>query len=135
MKEITLNSLTPCWSSVPVYFKDSSPFSLYSNIACDRFQEVVRCCQPDPTLKNQKSRFASPLFRGHQIESLHSNSPLECDLCYDFFFTFVSLPGNGNRSEKRIFIFSPAICKALWTSKKMLRITKCKSIIYHNDRF
>lgn len=95
---------------------------------------MVRCCQPDAIL-NQKSRFASPFFRGHHSESLHSNSPWSVTFAFDVFFTFVSLPGNGNRPERRIFIFSLAIFKVLWASKKMLRIAKCKSIIYRNDRF
>lgn len=58
-----------------------------------------------PTGCHFKTR-SQDLHQGHHVESLHSNSPLERDLRYDFFFTFASLPGNGYRRsmEKKLTV-------------------------------
>lgn len=101
-----------------------------SSIFSGRFQEVVRCCHPDAIFKAKVKICIKNLTSKVCIQIL----PWSVTSVYDFF-TFASLPGNGNRPERRKFIFSLAICKALWASKKMFRVTKCKSIVYHKDRF
>ena len=102
-----------------------------SSIFSGRFQEVVRCCHPDAIFKPKVKICIKNLTSKVCVQILPQSVTSVCD----FFFTFASLPGNGSRPERRKFIFSLAICKALWASKKMCRVTKCKSIIYHKDRF
>lgn len=122
------------WLTVPVYFKNSSLFSLYSSIFIDKFQKAVRCCEPDAIL-NKSQDLHHFFLEDITLKVFIQILPWSVSSTYDFFFTFASLPGNGNRSERSIFIFSAANCKPLWASKKMLGITKCKSIIYRNDTF
>ena len=69
------------WLSIPIYFKNFLAYFLcLQTYLLTSSKKWLRCCQPDAIL-NQKSRFASPFFREYHIESLHSNSPVECDLC------------------------------------------------------
>lgn len=88
-------------------FKNSSLFSLSSSIFSDKFQEVVRCCQSDAIFKPKVKICIKDITLKVCIQIL----PWSVTSVYDFFFTFASLPGNGNRPERRMFIFSLAICK------------------------